>query len=192
MQGSIFSAVLAELLDAVSWGQQRPARDSPADSPGSSPRKGIPIGETGSPAASRAASGPLPKVAVQRSNLATASLAAHPFRPLYLSGETKTSSLTQPNRSQSGCSLHTTAAHVHRVVCLFVGSSTGEVFLWRFGQPAALAGYTPMAAAGAAPSRVAADSLFSTPSRSWQLAPGVASAQWGQPQAVRHCAACQA
>ena len=89
VQGSIFSAVLAELLDAVSWGQPKALRDSPANSPGASPRRGplaTPSGPAASPAASRSASGALPKVAVQRSNLATAALAAHPFRPLYLSG----------------------------------------------------------------------------------------------------------
>ena len=65
------------------------------------------------------------------------------------------------------------------------GSSTGEVYLWRYGQATALAGYTPMAASGSAPSREAAPSLFTAPLRAWQLAPGVPSAQWGQPQAVR-------
>ena len=84
MQGSIFSAVLAELLDAVSWGQQKTPRDSPRDSPGSSPRRGPSPAPSGLAASSGAAA--LPRVAVQRSNLATAALAAHPFRPLYLSG----------------------------------------------------------------------------------------------------------
>ena len=64
------------------------------------------------------------------------------------------------------------------------GSSTGEVYVWRYGQATALAGYTPMAASGSAPSRESAPSLFTAPLRAWQLAPGVPSAQWGQPQAV--------
>ena len=65
------------------------------------------------------------------------------------------------------------------------GSSTGEVFLWRFGQSNAVSGYTPMASSGAAPSAGAGGSLFTSPMRSWHLAPGVAASQWGQPQAVR-------
>lgn len=65
------------------------------------------------------------------------------------------------------------------------GSSTGEVFLWNFGQANAVSGYTPMAAAGAAPSAGGSSSMFTSPLRSWHLAPGVAASQWGQPQTVQ-------
>ncbi|KAK9799814.1 hypothetical protein WJX73_002530 [Symbiochloris irregularis] len=140
LKGSVFSAVLGELLDAVRW-PATPVADSPRGSP--KPSR-IPSQSLGSMGASPAA------VSARRESIATATLAAHPYRPLYLSG-----------------------------------SSTGEVFLLRFGQDTAVSGYTPMASSGAAPSGGSSGSVFSGPLRSWHLAPGVPASQWGQPQAVQ-------
>ena len=77
VQGSIFSAVLGELLDAVRW-PQTPTSGSPAGSPKPSRNPSHSQAYGSSPAA----------VSAQRSGIATAALAAHPYRPLYLSGGT--------------------------------------------------------------------------------------------------------
>ena len=98
LQGSIFSAVLADLLVAVSWPKpSQTLQGSPRESPGGSPKRNpspaVPTGGSAAQAEHSSARGPgqgsagsLPKVTMQRSNLATAALASHPFRPLYLSG----------------------------------------------------------------------------------------------------------
>lgn len=77
LQGSVFSAVMGELLDAVRW----PANAS-TDSPKGSPKPSrIPSQSLSSVGASPAA------VSARREAIATATLAAHPYRPLYLSGQ---------------------------------------------------------------------------------------------------------
>ena len=75
-----------------------------------------------------------------------------------------------------------------RAVLASAGSSSGEVFLCKFGDRFATAGYTPMpAAVTIAPS--SAQSMFSAPPRSWNPAPGTSFTHWGQPQSVSSCTA---
>ena len=71
VQGSVFSAVLGELLDAVRW-PHAPPDESPRGSPKPSPAPS----QGSSPS----------RISALRSHTATATLAAHPYRPLYLSG----------------------------------------------------------------------------------------------------------
>ena len=76
-QGSVFSAVLGELLDAVRWPQSAAPGTPGADgSPKGSPKRSSNMSQGSSPA----------RISALRSSTATATLAAHPYRPLYLSG----------------------------------------------------------------------------------------------------------
>ena len=67
------------------------------------------------------------------------------------------------------------------------GCASGEIYLWQFGAPQAMAGYTPLpATAGTAPPP-ASGSIFSSPKSMWAIdRPGALAAlgNWGQPQSV--------
>ena len=99
MQGSIFSAVLADLLGAVAWPKASQAlQGSPRESPGGSPKRSpSPAAPPGPSTAQReqSSASSVPCVTMQRSNLATAALASHPFRPLYLSGMARCAAAAQ-------------------------------------------------------------------------------------------------
>lgn len=75
MQGSVFSAVLGELLDVVRWPQ---GTEGSPKTPRGSPK---PTRQHSSQGGSSPA-----RISAQRSSTATATLTAHPYRPLYLSG----------------------------------------------------------------------------------------------------------
>ncbi|KAK9861889.1 hypothetical protein WJX84_003839 [Apatococcus fuscideae] len=128
-KGTTFTTMLTGMLEAVRWPPDPWALIAPNQGGGNDAVS--------------------PRVQAKRAHISTATLCAHPSRPIYV----------------SGC-------------------STGEIYLWHFGQRMASAGYTPLPAS--APSIPSTSSLFSAPSKAWNPhTPGVSFAQWGQPQAVR-------
>ena len=68
------------------------------------------------------------------------------------------------------------------------GCASGEIFLWQYNSPQAMAGYTPLPATAGALPPPASSSSFSAPRGMWAIDRPNALASlgnWGQPQAVR-------
>ena len=99
-QGSVFSALLTDMMEAVRWGASSGV--SPRGSPKARERGPAPAQQAQPPpppnlasrvlqavsssSALQPSSSPNAKVSAAAASVATVALAAHPFRPLYLSG----------------------------------------------------------------------------------------------------------
>ena len=70
----------------------------------------------------------------------------------------------------------------------YTGCASGEIYLWQYNSPQAMAGYTPLPATAGALPPPASSSIFSAPRGMWAIDRPNALASlgnWGQPQAVR-------